>query len=237
MGVVGNHRADGDTAHAVHVRGVDHGDVNLAGLGILAHVAHLAAEGHLRLQGRGELAALARGVGAGGPVGLDVAADRRQGLAGVVAGRHVLVTHGQRVLAGGDVLKADVLTCQVTALLGDDDQVVVEHGLAGVLLDIAVLRGIVHRALGGRDEDVSVLPSTEHLVQGARGLVLRISEGDVGILLSVEFLGLGHGLGQGIGGENLQFHGFALRLGLLGSLGFRLGGSRLVGLLLRSVAA
>lgn len=84
-GVVGHHRADGDTAHTVHIGGIDHGNIDLTGLGVLAHVAHLAAEGHLRLQGRREFAALARGIGTGGPVGLDVAADRRQGLAGIVA--------------------------------------------------------------------------------------------------------------------------------------------------------
>ena len=237
MGVVGHHRADGHAAHAVHIGGVDHGDVHLAGLGVLAHVAHLAAEGHLRLQGRGELAALARGIGAGGPVGLDVAADRRQGLASVVAGRHVLIAHGQRVLAGGDVFKADVLTGQIAALLGDDDQIVVEHGLAGVLLDVARLNRIVHGALRGRNEDVGVLAGTEHLVQRAGSLVLSVAEGDVGVLLSVELLGLGHGLGQGIGGENLQLHRLALRLGRLGGLGFRLGGSGLIGLLLCGIAA
>ena len=138
-------------------------------------------------------------IGSGG----GVHAYRGQGLGGIVAGGHGVVARADGVLAGGDVVKGDVL--DVGAFLGDHDQVVLEHVDAGGRVDVALLHGSVHGALRGADQQIGVGAGAQHLVKLAGCLVLRVGEGHVVMAVGgVGGLNLFHCLGQGVGREYLQ---------------------------------
>ena len=206
---------------------------------MLAHVAHGGVEN--RSEAVSEGAALVKPEEVSATLAGDVLArlalvGRRrqvhthggQGLAGVVAGRHGLVTHAERVLAVSDVLQRDVL--EVGAFLGNHHEVVLEHVNARGAVNVALLRSGVHGTLRSADQQVSVGTGAQHLVELAGSLVLRVGERHVGVTVGdVGGLNLFHGLRQRVSGEHLQLD---LLLVVVGSLL----GLRGVGLLLRRAA-
>ena len=109
-----------------------------------------------------------------------------------------------------------VLGGKLGILTGNHHEVVLEHVEASRLVDIALLHGIVHLALGGGDQHVGVRAAGKLLVQLARRQILRVLERHPGMILRVQLLYSVHGLRQRVRGEQLQLHGLmALRLGLL----------------------
>ena len=116
----------------------------------------------------------------------------------------------------------DGLDLGVGALGANDHEVVDEHVLTGVGVDELGSLGIVHGALGSGDEHVDGSAGLHLLDQVARGLELRVGKGGAG-LVGVEFLDLGKGLLERVGGKDLQLDGLLLR-GRLGGAGIRTSG-------------
>ena len=150
-------------------------------------------------------------------------------LAVVALGAGVEAHGGQRlvgVLAGGDGLRVangdltvqvrdvgDGLDLGVGALGTNDHEVVDEHILSSVGVDEFSSLGVIHGALGSRDEHVDDSAGTHLLNEVARGLKLRIGKGGAG-LVGVELLDLGQSLLERVGGKDLQFDSWVLRGGL-----------------------
>ena len=131
-----------------------------------------------------------------------VEAHGSQRLVGVLAGGDGLgVADGDLAVQIRDV--GDGLDLGVGALGANNHEVVDEHVLTRVGVDELGGLGVVHGALGSRDEHVDRGAGTHLLNEVAGGLKLRVGKGGAG-LVGVELLDLGKGLLEGVSSENLQ---------------------------------
>ena len=175
---------------------------------MLAHVAYGSIKN--RIVALGERAILARNVFTGLALVIargNVHANRRKGLVGIVASGNRFVTDAERVLAIGDILQRDVL--KATAFLGDNHEVVLEHIHARALVNVALFDRSVHGALRGGNQQIGIRAGTEHFIQLARRLVLRVGKRNIAVaILDVGSLNFFHRLGERIRRENLQLYRF-----------------------------
>ena len=141
-------------------------------------------------------------------LGAGVEAHRSKRLVGVLAGRNGLgVANGDLAVQIRDV--GDGLDLDIGALSANDHEVVDEHVLTRVGVDELGGLGVVHGALGGRDEHVDGGTGAHLLDKVARRLKLRVGEGGAG-LVGVKLLNLGQSLLERVGGKDLQLDGFLL---------------------------
>ena len=125
----------------------------------------------------------------------------------------------------------DGLDLGVGALGTNNHEVVDEHVLTRVGVDELGGLGVVHSALGGRDEHVNRGAGAHLLDKVAGRLKLRVGKGGTR-LLGVELLNLGQSLLERVGGEHLQPDGLLER-----SLGrTRIGAGRLRRLVARAAS-
>ena len=205
-------------------------------VGAVDKTCHAVARGHVGgsgadLIGQRDLVGNLGRVLAVVALGAGVEADGGQRLVGVLAGRNGLsVADGDLAVQVRDI--GDGLDLGVGALGANDHEVVDEHVLTGVGVDELGSLGIVHGALGSGDEHVDGSAGLHLLDQVARGLELRVGKGGAG-LVGVEFLDLGKGLLERVGGENLQLDGLLLR----GGLGRTCVGTSRLGLLVTRAAS
>ena len=85
--------------------------------------------------------------------------------------------------------------------------------------------GLVHRALGSSDLDVSVCTAFKHRVQLTGAFVLRVRERHARVVLRVKLLRLGKRLAQGVGSEDLQLDRFGRSSSARGARGCARGAS------------
>ena len=141
--------------------------------------------------------------------GAGVEAHGSQGLVGVLAGGDGLgVANGDLAVQIRDV--GDGLDLGVRALGADDHEVVDEHILTCVGIDELGGFGVVHGALGGRDEHVDGGTGAHLLDKVARRLKLRVGKRGAG-LLGVELLNLGQSFLERVSGKDLQLDSLLLR--------------------------
>ena len=135
-------------------------------------------------------------------LGAGVEAHRSQGLVGVLAsGNGLGVADGDLAVQIRDV--GDGLDLGVGALGANDHEVVDEHVLTRVGVDELGGLGVVHGALGGRDEYVDGGTGAHLLDKVARRLKLRVGKRGAG-LVGIELLNLGQGLLERVGSKDLQ---------------------------------
>ena len=206
--VLGAHEGLLDAVVAEDVGAVDKTSHAVARRDVRRSSADLVGQGHLVGDLGSILAVVALGAG--------VEAHRSQRLVGVLAGGNGLgVANGDLAVQIRDV--GDGLDLGVGALGANDHKVVDEHVLTRIDVDELGGLGVVHGALGGRDEHVDGGTGAHLLDKVARRLKLRVGKRSAG-LLGVELLNLGQGLLERVGGKDLQLDSLLLR-GRLGGAG------------------
>lgn len=142
-------------------------------------------------------------------LGTGIEAHGSQRLVGVLAGGDGLgVANGNLTVQIRDV--GDGLDLSIGALGANDHEVVDEHVLTRVGIDELGGFGVVHGALGGRDEHVDGGTGAHLLDKVARRLKLRVGKRGAG-LLGVELLNLGQSFLERVSGKDLQLDSLLLR--------------------------
>ena len=192
MGVARYGANDLYATKTVYIRSVYEGDIDIARLSMLANVANRGVGynlvvGAVRAALTGDFLAGFACVITGGSVN----ANGGKGLCCIVACGNRVVANADGVLSGGNVLKRYV--GKARAFLGNHDQIILEQVYAGSLVNIALLDGGIHGALGCRNQKIGIGSCAEHLVQLAGSLVLGVGEGYVAMaIFDISLLGFFH---------------------------------------------
>ena len=198
MRILGAHEGLLDAVIAEDIGAVDKTGHAVARRDVRRSGADLIGQGHFVGDLGSILAIVALGAG--------VEAHGDQGLVGVLAGGNGLgVANGDLAVQIRDV--GDGLDLGVGALGTNNHEIIDEHVLTCVDVDELGGLGVVHGALGGRDEHVDGGTGAHLLDKVARRLKLRVGKRGAG-LLGVELLNLGQSFLERVGGKDLKLDSF-----------------------------